>query len=64
MELVHSKELLQVPLNQVQSSKIMQNTSLRKRCMDLISIESAEEQNFLGRVMGAGNVREVWTSGR
>jgi len=36
----------------------------RKRCMDLISIESLDEQNFLGAAMGAGNVREVWTSGR
>merc|ERR1712061_327634 len=36
----------------------------RMRCMDLISIESAEEQNFLGRAMNGGNVREVWTSGR
>ena len=32
--------------------------------MDLISIESLDEQNFLGAAMGAGNVREVWTSGR
>merc|ERR1711874_799065 len=35
----------------------------RKRCMDLISIESEEEQEFLGRAMNGGNVREVWTSG-
>ena len=32
--------------------------------MDLISIESQSEQNSLGAVMKAGNVREVWTSGR
>merc|ERR1711874_740724 len=29
----------------------------RKRCMDLISIESEEEQEFLGRAMNGGNVR-------
>ena len=32
--------------------------------MDLVTIESAQEQNAMGRVMAAGNVREVWTSGR
>jgi len=36
----------------------------RKRCMDLISIESQQEMNNLGGVMNQGNVREVWTSGR
>merc|ERR1711970_770586 len=36
----------------------------RKRCMDLISIESQTEQNSIGGVMKSGNVREVWTSGR
>ena len=32
--------------------------------MDLVTIESGQEQTALGRVMAAGNVREVWTSGR
>merc|ERR1712055_186963 len=36
----------------------------RKRCMDLIAIESTDEQSQIGRVMKSGNVREVWTSGR
>merc|ERR1712096_461429 len=29
-----------------------------------VTIESGQEQTALGRVMAAGNVREVWTSGR
>jgi len=36
----------------------------RMRCMDLISIESLEEQNWLGQHMRSGGVGEVWTSGR
>ena len=32
--------------------------------MDLVTIESGQEQTALGRVMAADNVREVWTSGR
>jgi hypothetical protein len=36
----------------------------RKRCMDLISIESKQEQDFLGGHMRSGNVQEVWTSAR
>jgi len=36
----------------------------RKRCMDLITLESAREQDFVGQNMARGGVREVWTSGR
>jgi len=36
----------------------------RKRCMDLISIENQQEQNFIGQQMARAGVREVWTSGR
>merc|ERR1712061_782185 len=36
----------------------------RKRCMDLVAFENAREQNAVGEFMNAGNVREVWTSGR
>jgi len=36
----------------------------RKRCMDLVAFENGNEQNAVGRLMNAGNVREVWTSGR
>jgi len=36
----------------------------RKRCMDLVSIESQQEQNFVGQNMARAGVREVWTSGR
>ncbi|XP_023343172.1 uncharacterized protein LOC111712710 isoform X1 [Eurytemora carolleeae] len=36
----------------------------RKRCMDLISIESQDEQDFLGREMKKAGVRETWSSGR
>jgi hypothetical protein len=32
--------------------------------MDLISIESQQEQDFLGRNMARAGVREIWTSGR
>ena len=32
--------------------------------MDLITLESAQEQNFIGENMARGGVREVWTSGR
>merc|ERR1711988_1590058 len=36
----------------------------RKRCMDLISIESRGEQDFIGREMKRAGVREIWSSGR
>merc|ERR1712142_639693 len=36
----------------------------RKRCMDLISIESRAEQDFIGREMKRAGVREIWSSGR
>jgi len=36
----------------------------RKRCMDLISVESSAEQDFIGREMKRAGVREIWTSGR
>merc|ERR1712210_300888 len=36
----------------------------RKRCMDLVAFENGNEQNAVGEFMNAGNVREVWTSGR
>jgi len=36
----------------------------RKRCMDLVSIESRNEQDFLGREMKKAGVREIWTSAR
>jgi hypothetical protein len=36
----------------------------RKRCMDLISIESQQELDFLGKNMGRAGIREIWTSGR
>ena len=37
---------------------------VRKRCMDLVSIENQAEQNFVGQNMARAGVREVWTSGR
>jgi len=36
----------------------------RKMCMDLVAIESNNELQAVGRQMGRGNVKEVWTSGR
>jgi len=36
----------------------------RKRCMDVISLESLQEQEFVGQNMARAGVREVWTSGR
>ena len=36
----------------------------RKRCMDLVSFENQQEQNFVGQNMARAGVREVWTSGR
>merc|ERR1712014_484499 len=36
----------------------------RKRCMGLITLEDAMEQNFIGENMARAGVREVWTSGR
>lgn len=36
----------------------------RKRCMDLVSVESQAEQNFVGQNMARAGVREVWSSGR
>ena len=32
--------------------------------MDLISVESQDEQDFLGREMKRAGVRETWSSGR
>ena len=32
--------------------------------MDLISVESSAEQDFIGREMKRAGVREIWTSGR
>ncbi len=32
--------------------------------MDLISIESQQELDFLGKNMGRAGIREIWTSGR
>ena len=32
--------------------------------MDLITLEDAREQNFIGENMARAGVREVWTSGR
>ena len=39
-------------------------SAFRKRCMDLISIESQQEMDFLGKNMARAGVREIWTSGR
>jgi len=36
----------------------------RMRCMDLITVESRREHDFIGENMALGGVREVWTSGR
>jgi len=36
----------------------------RMRCMDLITVESGREHDFIGENMARGGVREVWTSGR
>jgi len=36
----------------------------RMRCMDLITLESGREHDFIGENMARGGVREVWTSGR
>jgi len=36
----------------------------RKRCMDLVAIESNTEQNGLGAVMKEDNIEEIWTSAR
>ncbi len=33
-------------------------------CMDMIGLETAEEQNFVQGLMGTSNVRDVHTAGR
>jgi len=36
----------------------------RKRCMDLVAIESERENTNLGQVMQRSNIQEIWTSAR
>ncbi|XP_063242642.1 uncharacterized protein LOC134542383 [Bacillus rossius redtenbacheri] len=36
----------------------------RKRCMDLVSLETSTENDFIKRRIVEGNVKYVWTSGR
>ena len=55
MELVHGQELLQVVFTH--SHIVVTRVLCRKRCMDLVSIESQQEQNFVGQNMARAGVR-------
>ena len=36
----------------------------RERCMDLVSIETPQENKMIQELVAQRNLREVWTSGR